>query len=224
MTHLFRKGNFIALILSLIGLSLACGISTPRNQANNPISDQSPANESEELNQVQPTNTVEILPTPTIHGVVNPSGTIEAGMPVIVDNVIMVIDPSDMLIEGNFVGFTIRLRTVGENQKLFRYNSFALSLSDDLGNQYPFMINTGNTHHCDESDIYNAKQIMIEPEKEIVISSDTGIMYSSYPWCIDGDNDNIPGFAASIPGGARSLFLHFEAFGPFSGFSYQFDI
>lgn len=166
----------------------------------------------------------EPLPTPTEHGVTNPQGILPAGMPAIVDGYVLVVDKSGLLVDGDFVGFSIQLSIIGDEAKLFRYNVSSIRLRDDLGNYYDYVYNITFSAPCTESDIYNPKQLMIEPGDDVVITTETGIMYTSYPWCLDNDNTHIPGFSAIIPPEAKSLILEFEGFGPFSGFGIEFNL
>jgi len=174
--------------------------------------------------QAPPTSTPTPEPTPTVHGMVSPAGIIPAGMPAIVDGYVLVVDKSGLLVDGDFVGFTIQLSIIGDEAKLFRYNVSSIRLKDDLGNYYDYVYNVGYSTHCNESDIYNPKQLMIEPNDDVIIKTETGIMYTSYPWCIDSDTNNLPGFRAVIPSEAKTLILEFEGFGPFSGFGVEFNL
>lgn len=165
------------------------------------------------------------LPTPTEHGVNNPLGIIPAGMPAIVDGYVMVVDPSGLVVDGDYIGFSIQVKTLSETGQLFRYNASTLRLRDNLGNQYNYYYNIGFNNKCTESDLYLAKQIMVEPEEEIIIEPQSSMMFSSYFWwCLKDHDKDIPGFIGSIPHDAESLFLEFSGFGPFTGFEYQFDI
>lgn len=162
------------------------------------------------------------IPTPTEFGVLNPQGILPAGMPVIVDDYVLVVDKSSLTIDDNFIGFSIQVRVLGDESRLFRYNASTLSLKDDLGNQYEYYLGTSR---CTESDIYNAKQVQIPPGEKIWIEPQTSMMYSSYFWwCIEDKNQVIPGFQGHISPNAKILLLEFEGFGPFSGFGYQFDL
>lgn len=170
-----------------------------------------------------PTDEPTLIPTPTIHGVVNPTGVIPAGMPAIVDGYVLIAEKSDMYVEGDFVSFELKLRIIGNEAKLFRYNVFSIRLRDDLGNYYDY--NYGNNYNkCPESSIYNPKQYMINPETDLTISYYTPEQWGFYDWCEDGKDTLIPGFSAMVPPGAKSLILEFEAFGPFSGFGFEFDL
>lgn len=171
-----------------------------------------------------PTST-EPLPTPTEHGVTNPQGILPAGMPVIQDNYVMVVDVSGMTIDGDYIGFDIQLRVLGEVAKLFRYNAASIILEDDLGNRYDYLIKAGFGTRCTESDIYKAKQILVEPGEKVIIEPNSGMMFSSYFWwCLDDNDRYVPGYTGQIPPEAKALILKFEGFGPFSGFGYQFDL
>lgn len=175
--------------------------------------------------ELLPSATFTIVPTPTVHGVQNPSGIIPAGMPVIIDDFVLVVDKSGMTIDGEFVGFEIQLKVIGEESRLFRYNAAALQLRDDLGNYYDFYYNISFSNKCKESDIYNPKQIQLEPNSEIVIEPHSSMMYASYFWwCLENHHTDIPGYKAIIPQNAKSLFLEFEGFGPFTDFSYEFKL
>ena len=172
-----------------------------------------------------PTSTPTMEPTPTVHGVQNPSGVIPAGMPAIVDGYVLVVDKTDMTVDDDFIGFTIRIRVTGNESRLFRYNAASIKLKDDLGNYYDYYYTISYGTKCTESDIYLAKQITIEPQTEVIIEPATRMMYSSYFWwCLDNQNQVIPGFNAIIPQNARSLILEFEGFGPFSGFGMEFKL
>jgi hypothetical protein len=183
-----------------------------------------PTNTATPTETATPTST-KPLPTPTEHGVVDPKGIIPAGMPVIQDGYVMVVDPSGLLIDGDFIGFRIQVRVLGDSSRLFRYNASTLRLKDNLGNQYDYYYTIGYSRKCTESDLYLAKQIMIEPKTEIIIKPESGMMYTSYFWwCLDGQDKAIPGFIGNIPPEADSMILEFEGFGPFSGFVYKFDL
>ncbi len=172
-----------------------------------------------------PTATFTIEPSPTVHGVQNPSGIIPAGMPVIIDDFVLVVDKSGMTIDGEFVGFEIQLKVIGEESRLFRYNAAALQLKDDLDNYYDFYYNISFSNKCKESDIYNPKQIQMEPNSEIIIEPHSSMMYASYFWwCLENHHTDIPGYKAIIPPNAKSLFLEFNGFGPFTDFSYEFKL
>lgn len=167
----------------------------------------------------------EPLPTPTEHGVTNPQGILPAGMPVIQDNYVMVVDVSGMTIDGDYIGFEIQLRVLGEVAKLFRYNASSIILEDDLGNRYDYLIKSGFGTRCTESDIYKAKQILIEPGEKVIIEPNSDMMFSSYFWwCLDNHDEYVPGYTGQIPPQAKALILKFEGFGPFSGFGYKFDL
>lgn len=172
-----------------------------------------------------PTETPTPEPTPTIHGVNNPSGIISAGMPVIFDGFVMVVDKSGMNVDGDFIGFSIQISSFNEESRLFRYNAASIKLMDDLGNQYDYQYNIGFGSRCTESDIFKPKQFLLEPEKEVIVEPHTSMMYSSYFWwCLDSHDFDIPGFQAVIPTDAKSLFLDFDGFGSFPKFSYEFEL
>lgn len=215
----------IGILIPVFLLTIACLGSAPR--AVNP----GESSDSEENLPPSAEQTTESsvfddspLPTPTVYGVTEPQGILAAGTPVIIDDYWMVVDPSGLTVDDDFIGFSIQLRVLGDQQRLFRYNASALRLRDDLGNSYDYYYNISGTK-CTESDIYLAKQIMVEPDEDLIIEPHTSMMYSSYFWwCLDDQNQDIPGFIGNIPAEASKLILEFDGFGPFSAFGYEFDL
>ena len=171
-----------------------------------------------------PTERPNLMATPTIHGVENPTGVIPAGMPAIVDGYVLIAEKSGMHVDGDFVSFELKLRIIGNEAKLFRYNVYSIRLKDDLGNYYDYYYG-GDYDKCPESSIYNPKQYLINPDEEIMISEFRNYgLYGYGYWCHEDGDTTIPGFTAMVPPGAKSLILEFEAFGPFSGFGFEFDL
>ena len=128
------------------------------------------------------------MPTPTEFDVHDPQDFFSPGMLVIVEGYLLVVDPSGLSIDGDFIGFSIQVKVLGEKNRLFRYNASSLSLKDDLGNQYDFNYNMG-LNICTESDIYPANQIMIKPHNEIIIEPHSSMGYASYFWwCLEDHN------------------------------------
>lgn len=174
-----------------------------------------------------PTERPNLMATPTIHGVENPTGVIPAGMPAIVDGYVLIAEKSGMHVDGDFVSFELKLRIIGNEAKLFRYNVYSIRLKDDLGNYYDYYYSKSSYTKCPESSIYDPKQYLINPDEEIMISEFPKYRYGAYGyeyWCVSGSDTTIPGFRAMVPAGATSLILEFEAFGPFSGFGIEFDL
>ncbi len=222
------KASFVNLIciLGLIVLSscaqyLPFPVEDPATNPPPPIS-QPEATPTE----ATPTDEPNFMATPTIHGVENPTGVIPAGMPAIVDGYVLIAEKSGMHVDGGFVSFEIKLRIIGNEAKLFRYNVYSIRLKDDLGNYYDYYYG-GEYSRCPESSIYDPKQYLINPDEEIIISEFPKHRYGLYGyeyWCIDGSDTTIPGFSAMVPAGAKSLILEFEGFGPFSGFGIEFGL
>jgi hypothetical protein len=222
----------IALLVGLIMVSISCSTLTPLSG-----NSQAPENKSTPLvnplaetvipaatatAKIEATSTEFIEPTPTVYGVRNPSGIILAGTPVISGDYWMVVDKSGMEVDSGFIGFSIQLKVLGEDSHLFRYNASSIHLSDDLGNIYDYEY---GGYRCTESDIFTAKQIQVNPGDKVVIEPQTSMEFTSYFWwCTEGYDNIIPGFNATVPADAKSLFLEFSDFGPFTGFSYEFDL
>jgi len=226
------KTNFVRLvsILVLIALSscsqlLPLPVQDPATDAPAPISQPEATSTkvpptAEPTLIPTPTDEPTLIPTPTIHGVVNPTGVIPAGMPAIVDGYVLIAEKSGMQVDGDSVSFELKIRIIGNEAKLFRYNVFSIRLKDDLGNYYDY-----DYDKCPESSIYDPKQYLINPDEEIVISKFLNYgLYAYGNWCNKDKDTFIPGFTAIVPSGANSLILEFEAFGPFSGFGFEFDL
>ena len=216
------KTSFVRLIciLGLIALT-SCAQLLPF-PAEDPATNPPPSNSQPEATATEsiPTEEPDFLPTPTIHGVENPTGVIPAGMPAIVDGYVLIAEKSGMQVDGDSVSFELKIRIIGNEAKLFRYNVFSIRLKDDLGNYYDY-----DYDKCPESSIYDPKQYLINPDEEIVISKFLNYgLYAYGNWCNKDKDTFIPGFTAIVPSGAKSLILEFEAFGPFSGFGFAFDL
>ncbi len=142
-----------------------------------------------------------------------------------IDDIYMVVDKSGMTIDDDFVGFEIQLKVLGEESRLFRFNQASLRLKDDLGNAYDYVYKISYGKGCTESDLYLPKQILLEPDEKYIVAPETGMMYSSYTWwCLEGYDTTLAGYQATLPPNAQALILEFDGFGPFSGFSYRFDL
>lgn len=230
--------NVKASIASFIVLFIitACSLSQPNNSQTQVLQAQVSALETQNALLLENQNTnlqnpqnapvteatsPTLQPTPTVHGMNNPSGILPAGMPAIVDNYVMVVDRSGMQIEGEYIGFEIQLRVIGEESNLFRYNVASIKLRDNLDNQYDYVLNF-HGERCTESDFFKPKQIMVEPEGKYILEPPSGSSY--FWWCLDNMDEYIPLFTGLIPKNVKSLFLEFDGFGPFSNFAYEFPL
>lgn len=153
---------------------------------------------------------------PTPYGITNPTGTIDAGMPVIMDNLSLVIENNDLEIDGSEISLTIHIRNLSEKQRILSYSCSAITLSDDLGNVYS-RYKPEYGERCKDSDLFLPKNLQIPPQEEVKLESPWGS--SNFWWCSDDWEEYIPIYQGPIALGAKMIFVSIDGIGPFSGFS-----
>jgi len=160
--------------------------------------------ESIQLAGIQTTSTTS-EPTPTPKGIHNPTQPVQAGTPVLVDDFSLTVADSLHTDYANTIGVTLVLQNIGNRQRLFWYRRLAISIKDDLGNEYSSGYDTlvGNY----ESKLYDTQQVEIE-------SSETLIFKSKSIWTRP---NYLQYFVGSVSPQAKKLMIEFNGFGPFEG-------
>jgi len=177
------------------------------------------------------TNAVAIAPTPfeltkpatlvpTPQGYYNPSGIIDAGMPVYVDNLMLSVDSSSFEAKGDFVRVMLRITNVGTNKRLFRFTPGSVVVQDDSGRRYPPILSKNMSFgDCLETDLMRTKQIDVETNDTVELRSDN--WYSDGTWCkfsIPNYTIYLPTYAGSVSTNAQYIILSFNHLGPFDSF------
>lgn len=153
----------------------------------------------------------DILITPTV-GNSNPVGIIQANVPITVDG--LVLSFREIKIDhNNTIYIVFSVKNIGDRSRIFRFTGFSLTLRDDIGNIYPSYIEPD----CNPTILYNTDQVNIDKGQEKRITS-----YPDY-WCMGEFNGqgSFQRFAGPIAQQAKSLFIGFKDFGPFTGFEIE---
>jgi hypothetical protein len=167
-------------------------------------------------------STPELPPTP--FGLYNPSGAIEPGQPIIVDDYQLYLDENSFElytgIGGPNILVNIAVKNLSNNSKIFRYTPSSIKIKDDTGRIYDYI----EGRHCDSASPYiETKAIQLQPGESIKIYSfDSGT--SNWWWCKNSHPELLPWYEGDISGDANYIIVEFNGFGPFSGFEVQIPI
>jgi hypothetical protein len=162
--------------------------------------------------------------TPTPFGIYNPTGTIEAGQPIIVDNYQLYLDGNSFELNNEwgtpYILVKLAIKNLSNNSRIFRYTASSVIIKDDTGKIYDYL----EGQQCDSASPYiETKALQIQPGESIEIGS-----YWSYPsawwWCLKGSPEILPWYEGDISANAQYIIFEFNGFGPFSGFEVRIPI
>lgn len=169
----------------------------------------------------EPTTTPRLVDAPsgvsTPPGIYDPQGTVAAGQPIYVDDLLLSVNQSSVTAEGQYLVVKVTIENMSDSQKTIRFLGNSISLSDDMGNTYPYHLGD-----CQQTDLFMVKQYTLRSGEEVSIRSH--FLYFPMEWCGDQYQQFIPTFVGPIDIQADKLYLTFTDFGPFSGFTVEIDL
>jgi len=137
------------------------------------LMNQNSSSDNEELEAPSPpgedTEAQITLSTPTPESL--PIDPVPAGVPIIYDGWSLLVSKNIVIKEwGNsapLIHFYILLKNLGMDNRIFRFTNAALSLRDNLGNNYPYCLGTGYYPDNCEQEYYTLKNLTIEGEDSV---------------------------------------------------------
>lgn len=149
-----------------------------------------------------------------------PTDSVQAGIPVIFDGWALTL--SDEIETGSvgddevfIVIFTIR--NIGDKSRVFRYIKSGVTVVDNLGNNYDFLL---SQNQCREEpdNIHLTQQLTIEAGESINIEG-----YADWGWgCLY--NDYFPPFKGILPLNADQLIISVNNWGPYKDVNFVLDL
>jgi len=188
------------------------------------LMNQDSSSNSEELEAPSPpgedTEAQITLSTPTSESL--PVNPVPAGVPIIYDGWSLLvsknleIEPSGLFGDGPiFINFTISLKNLSMDNRIFRFTNAALTIKDDLGNNYPYFPGWEGNHYNCEQEYYTLKNLTIEGEDSIQLEGSPKNCDSQYFFTV---------FEGPVPLEANQLILMLDDFGPFTGVEVIIDL
>ncbi|MCW5874907.1 MAG: hypothetical protein KIS88_09720 [Anaerolineales bacterium] len=195
------------------------------NSDNNPSLDMPQPTGAPELiagsesDQAATTTTGEnAAPVPTPFGIHNPSGALEAGTPIIVDDYQLLVDRNSYELGGfttdNYLSVNVEVKNLTERPRVFQYTPSSLVVKDDTGRIYEYLVGDCSNRR---SAYFAVKTIAFEETETVRIGS-YDFFLSSSNWCTDGHSTTIPWYELAISPQTNFLIFEFTDFGPFTGF------
>lgn len=172
-----------------------------QNQQPSAPEEQQPAEQSQPQ-QVEPV--APALP----NGIENPSGIISSSETVIADGYTLnfvSVTPNPNL--SDFLRVTLVVTNYSSDTRLFRYVRNSVQMRDDTGKAY------ANDNPTEE--IFRSVQVEMQNGEPVKFISTLGF---------DWDNQTLLSFWGPIPPSATKLYIDFDGFGPFSGFTMEVDL
>jgi hypothetical protein len=171
---------------------------------------------------VQPTVQPTIQPTiqPTLPGISNPSGSIPAGIPALVDGLALTINAQDVISDGQYIHITLHVKNTGADRRTLVFKPGAISIRDDRGHHYDPAYGDKKSS-CKKNDLGASRNVTINPQVEVTLAS----VDAGHPaaWCSDGAN-SLPLFTGPIGKDAKKLQVQINAVGPFKGFQVEIGL
>ena len=166
-----------------------------------------------------PTETVPVpAASPTAALVQDPRGVVPAGIPVVVDNFALWLEPDDVRVEGSYLHLNIHLRNLDSSPRSLTFAPAAITVKDSTGKVYsPY--SGEKKDQCKHGDLDTARKIQLASQQELLIKS--AEVKSAAAWCAKDKNDTIPLYIGPIQPGIKSLLVQFNKLGPFEGFSIE---
>lgn len=221
-----NNSSIVKTLATIAGLVVSCiaiftfitGYSTLRDMFNSTNNNPNTSNNSPVM---QPAQQQEVdTPTTGPFGIRNPSGTIQAGNTIIVDDLALNVEPENAFSTGSdYIRLQFYVENISAQKKLFRFTPNSISLIDDVGNTYDvtFKYNV----NCHTSDLSKIRQVSIASGREITFKS-AGENDGNW-WCssVSTSQSSLPMYTGPISISAKKLYIVFNGFGPFSGFQVE---
>lgn len=159
------------------------------------------------------------LITPTLE--VLPDQLVQAGVPIIYDGWSLLVSKNIEIRGLNssypipLIRINITLKNLGMDNRIFRYSNSAISLRDNIGNDYvAFPGWDFNRFNC-EQDYYTLKNLTVEAQDRVTLEGDPRDC---------AHLKNFQAFEGPVPLGANQLILMLTDFGPFTGVEIVIDL
>jgi hypothetical protein len=145
-----------------------------------------------------------------------PSGNLPAGVPVVVNDLALLISKDDVSLDGSLLRLQIHLTNQATTWQEVTFTANSISIRDNTGKTYAIANGEGKDT-CKKSDFSIKKTIRIEPGKEVVLQplNDKGVS----AWCGKGQEFVLPFFTGPLAPGSQTLTITLDDLGPFKGFS-----
>lgn len=158
-----------------------------------------------------------ITPTPEAL----PTNPVAAGVPITYDgwrllvNKNIEIDKWESKSPTPVIYLTIVVENLGMENRVFRFSNSAISLRDDLGNNYAAFPGYELYGYDCEKEFYTLKNLTIRGEKSVTLEGS--------PMACEHD-EFFQAFEGPIPAETNQLILMFNDFGPFTGIEVVIDL
>lgn len=153
---------------------------------------------------------------PTPIGIRNPTGSVDGGIPIIVDEFSLYVDSNSISVDSDLIYVSILVKNIGSRKRIFRFVPNSVRIQDDRGNTYVHFVEgygEGSEGYGEPSNLYNVvKQVEIGSGDEVKIESDYRY------WCSEFFEKDIAAYIGPISPQANAIYFIFDGFGPFTGF------
>lgn len=169
----------------------------------------SPIEPTQVVNVPNPQPTTEPQPNSYIpNGIENPSGIVPSSATIISDDYVLnfvSVTPNPTF--SDFLRVKLVVTNYSSSPRIFRFIRNSVLMRDDTGRTYP------NDNPSDE--IFRSVQVEMPIQEPVEFLSTLG-----HDW----DNTTLLSFWGPIPASATKLYIDFNGFGPFSGFTMEIDL
>lgn len=160
-------------------------------------------------------------PQPAQPGIKNPSGSIPAGVPALVDNMALTIRAEDVTSDGQYIHLAIHIKNLGTDRRTLVFTPGSVTIQDDARHTYePF--SGDKKSGCKKGDLGISKNLVIEPNSEVTLTSASA--GSAIDWCTDTSGSTLPLYTGPIAQGAKKLHVLINGIGPFQGFQVELGL
>lgn len=155
-----------------------------------------------------PQNPSPVDPPYQPRGIENPSGVVSSSETILSDNYALnfvSVTPNPNL--SDYLRVKLVVTNYSSNPRIFRFVRNSVQMQDDTGYIYP------NDNPADE--IFRSVQVQMPVQEPVQFISTLG-----FDWI----ETTLLSFQGPIPPAATKLYINFNGFGPFSGFSIEVDL
>lgn len=146
-----------------------------------------------------------------------PTEPVKSGVPIDYDGWRLTVSSEIETDSSDRIYIQVYLENTTDYKRIFRFTNAAISISDDVGTDYP-AFTTGRasyTYYDCEPYHHKVKNLEVRSERTVKIqSSISGCEYS----------DKFGSYHGPIPLNANQIYVHFNDFGPFTGITVVIDL
>jgi hypothetical protein len=156
----------------------------------------------------------------TIPGISDPSGSIPAGVPALVDGLALTVSAQDVSADGKSIQVRVHVKNTGADRRTLVFTPGAVTMQDDSGHRYEAAFGDKKSG-CKKTDLGASRNVTIDPQGEVTLSSTDSANPGA--WCAD-TSTSLPLFTGPIVQRAKKLHVQINGVGPFKGFQVEIGL